>query len=99
MNRTIYIQNGVLAISSRFKPIIQFVKSIRVQVFGALVLIALLIMAVFAEMLLSAYDEKAYSQRVSELQSYGTVIANKIISGGFLSTASVSEADSEILSL
>ncbi len=61
--------------------------------------LTLLIMAVFTEMLLSAYDEKAYSQRVSELQSYGTMIANKIISGGFLSAASIAEADSEILSL
>jgi len=56
-------------------------------------------LSVFTRTILTSYDESAYEQRVSELQSYGTVIANKIISGGYLSVATVAEADSEILPL
>lgn len=60
---------------------------------------SLLVLLAFSRMFLSSYDERAYNQRVSQLQSYGTIIANKIAAGGVVSASTVAEANVEIESL
>ncbi|MCR4777470.1 MAG: HAMP domain-containing histidine kinase [Lachnospiraceae bacterium] len=98
-SQNIFIQNGVLAISSRFKGFIKLVKSFQVQVFLVITVISTLIMVIYLGTLISTYDERAYAFKVSEIQGYGNVIANKIIANGILSVSSVADASAEMSAL
>lgn len=67
----------------------------RVQVFSVFIIIGLIPLYLFSVVVTSAYESKLISQRVDELQSYGTMISNLVISSGYLMDAAVPEVDAQ----
>ena len=72
-----------------------FIKSMRVQVLSVFILVGLVPLYLFSAIITDAYESKLVSQRVDELQSYGTMISNLVVSSGYLIEANVSEVDLE----
>lgn len=70
-------------------------KSMRVQVFGILLCVGLIPIIFLFSMITNTYDTQMVSQRTEELQSYGTVISNLVVSTGYLSGHSSTEVDNE----
>lgn len=70
-------------------------KSMRVQVFGILLCIGLIPIIFLYSMTMNTYDTQMISQRTDELQSYGTVVSNLIVSSGYLSGHASAQVDSE----
>lgn len=70
-------------------------KSMRVQVFGILLCVGLIPIIFLFRVITNTYDTQMISQRTDELQSYGTVVSNLVVSTGYLSGHASSEVDSE----
>lgn len=70
-------------------------KSMRVQVFGILLCVGLIPLLFLFTVIVNTYDTQMLSQRTDELQSYGTVISNLIVSSGYLSGHASNEVDNE----
>lgn len=68
----------------------------RTQTFVVLILIGILPMALSFKGIITSYNEKAYNQRINELQSHGNIIANLLVSTGYLDNTDVSEVNLEI---
>ncbi len=94
MNQNIYIQNGVLAIFSKIKTRLWFLKSVRVHALIALFLIGVLPAITISVILISTYNERAKEDTIIELQSQGNALANLVISSGYL-TSSLPEINTE----
>jgi len=60
-------------------------RSLRVQVFVVTFLTGMAPVILISNILLKAYNSQIISQKTDELQSYGTVISNLILSSGYLS--------------
>lgn len=61
-----------------------------------LLAVGLIPLVVFSLILMSTFRSKAVNQRVSELQSRGTILCNLVISSAFFSNDVTSEVDSEL---
>lgn len=70
-------------------------RSMRVQVFGILLCVGLIPIIFLFRVITNTYDTQMISQRTDELQSYGTVVSNLVVSTGYLSGHASSEVDSE----
>jgi signal transduction histidine kinase len=58
-------------------------------------MIGLIPLYVFSVIVTNAYESKLVSQRVDELQSYGTMISNLVVSSGYLVDHDAEEVDEE----
>lgn len=57
----------------------------RVQVLIVFLMMGLVPLYLFSIIITNAYESRLVSQRVDELQSYGTMISNLVVSSGYLS--------------
>lgn len=64
--------------------VLYFLRSMRVQILGVFLIIGLVPLYVFSFIITNAYESRLVSQRVDELQSYGTMISNLVVSSGYL---------------
>lgn len=60
-------------------------RSLRVQVFFVMFCVGIIPVVLISNILLKAYNSQIISQKTDELQSYGNVISNLILSSGYLS--------------
>ena len=60
-------------------------RSLRVQVFFVMFCVGIIPVVLISNILLKAYNSQIISQKTEELQSYGNVISNLILSSGYLS--------------
>ncbi|HBA97584.1 MAG TPA: two-component sensor histidine kinase [Lachnospiraceae bacterium] len=67
----------------------------RVQVFGILLCVGLIPIIFLFSVITNTYDTQMVSQRTDELQSYGTVVSNLVVSTGYLAGHSSAEVDNE----
>lgn len=74
-------------------------RSMRVQLFVVLLVVGLVPVILFSNIMIHIYDSKLISQRTDELQSYGTVLSNLILSSGYLSGRIATEVDQEAESI
>lgn len=74
-------------------------RSMRVQLFVVLLVVGLIPVILFSNIMIHIYDSKLISQRTDELQSYGTVLSNLILSSGYLSGRVSAEVDQEAESI
>lgn len=74
-------------------------RSMRVQLFVVLLVVGLVPVILFSNIMIHIYDSKLISQRTDELQSYGTVLSNLILSTGYLSGRISTEVDQEAESI
>ena len=73
-----------------------FLRSMRIQVFIVFIIIGLVPLYLFSAIVTGSYESKLVSQRVEELQSYGTMISNLVVSSGYLSDVDSEEVDIEV---
>ncbi len=73
-----------------------FLRSMRIQVFIVFIIIGLVPLYLFSAVITGSYESKLVSQRVEELQSYGTMISNLVVSSGYLSEVDSEEVDLEV---
>ena len=83
MNQNIYIQNGVLVISSKIKDKIKVLHSMRFQILVVLILLGIVPMYIFSWMQISSYKEQSLTEMLSEVEYQGTVVANRLASIGY----------------
>lgn len=69
----------------KLKELWHRMRSLRVQVFTVVFLTGLIPVILITNILLNAYDSQIISQKTEELQSYGNVISNLVLSSGYLS--------------
>lgn len=70
-------------------------RSMRVQLFMVLVVIGIFPVIFFFNIITDAYDSRMVSQRIDELQSYGTMLSNLVTSSGYLTGQEAEEVDQE----
>lgn len=68
----------------------------KAQLFAVLILIGVIPMAIFAWVLIHTYYDEAINQRINSLQSHGDVISNLLVTTGYMTDNTISEANSEI---
>ena len=73
-----------------------FLRSMRVQVLCVLIVIGLVPTYLFFHVISNAYSSNLISQRIDNLQSYGTMLSNMVISSGYLTDQQSSEVEKEI---
>ena len=61
------------------------IRSLRIQVFSVMFLVGIIPVILISNVLLKAYNSQIVSQKTDELQSYGNVISNLVLSSGYLS--------------
>ncbi|BCK00448.1 HAMP domain-containing sensor histidine kinase [Anaerocolumna chitinilytica] len=91
-----YIQNGVLAIFSKIREKLWFLKSMRVHSLLALFIIGIIPLLFFSWEILNTYESTAISQKKAEMQSQGNSLANLLVSSGYLSDPTLEEVNTEI---
>lgn len=69
----------------------------KTQLFIVLILIGIIPVFLFSKILISTYNEKAVSQRISELQKHGSIIANLLVTSGYMADVGNVEVNSEIM--
>ena len=69
----------------KWKSVWYRLRSLRVQVFSVMFLVGILPVILISNILLKAYNAQIISQKTDELQSYGNVISNLVLSSGSLS--------------
>ncbi|MCI8562030.1 MAG: cell wall metabolism sensor histidine kinase WalK [Lachnospiraceae bacterium] len=70
-------------------------RTLRVQVFCVMFLVGIIPLVLISNILLKAYNAQIISQKTEELQSYGNVISNLVLSSGYLSGRESSEVEHE----
>lgn len=68
----------------------------RAQLIAVIILIGIIPMLIFTGVITSSYEEKATDQRISELQNHGTIIANQLISTGYLTNQDIPDVNVEV---
>ena len=68
----------------KWKSVWYRLRSLRVQVFSVMFLVGILPVILISNILLKAYNAQIISQKTDELQSYGNVISNLVLSSGSL---------------
>lgn len=64
--------------------VLYFLRSMRIQVLIVFLMMGLVPLYIFSIIITNEYESKLVSQRVDELQSYGTMISNLVVSSGYL---------------
>ena len=67
-----------------FGRVLYFLRSMRIQVLIVFLMMGLVPLYIFSIIITNAYESRLVSQRVDELQSYGTMISNLVVSSGYL---------------
>lgn len=75
--------------------VLYFIRSMRVQVLSVFIIVGLVPVYLFSAIITDAYESKLVSQRVDELQSYGTMISNLVVSSGYLMDTNAPEVEME----
>lgn len=83
----------------QWEELLYRLRSMRVQLFAVLVIIGLFPVILFSNIIIRAYDWKLISQRTDELQSYGTILTNLVVSSGYLTGQKAEEVDQEAESI
>lgn len=83
----------------QWEELLYRLRSMRVQLFAVLVIIGLFPVILFSNIIIRAYDSKLISQRTDELQSYGTILTNLVVSSGYLTGQKAEEVDQEAESI
>lgn len=79
----------------KWNKFIYYIRSMRIQVFTVVLLAGVLPVLVFSNIITRAYNNRAISQKTDEMQSYGNVISNLVISTGYLSGRNSDEVEQE----
>lgn len=79
--------------------VLYFLHSMRVQVLIVFIIIGLGPLYLFSGLITNAYESKLVSQRVEELQSYGTMISNLVVSSGYLQNTDAEDVDREAMEI
>ena len=69
----------------KWTAIFNKMRSMRIQVFTTMFLAGIIPVILFSNIIIKAYNSQIITQRTDEIQSYATVIANLVLSSGFLS--------------
>lgn len=69
----------------KWKSVWYRLRSLRVQVFSVMFLVGIIPVLLISNIVLKAYNAQIISQKTDELQSYGNVISNLVLSSGSLS--------------
>lgn len=69
----------------------------RTQLFIVLLIMGVVPLIIFSKGILYTYNEKAGSQRINELQKHGNIIANLLVTAGYLVDPGNPEVNSEIM--
>jgi len=96
VSQNIYIQNGVLAIFSRTRSKLWFLKSVRVHVIISFFLIGILPILFFSYEMINTYSKKANDQRIGEIQGNGNSMVNQILANGYMTNADIPEVNTEL---
>lgn len=72
------------------------IKSLRVQSMIVLLLVGIIPMVIFTVILLNTYHSKAVAQRITDLQTRGSILCNLVVSSAFFTNDVSAEVDSEI---
>lgn len=72
------------------------IKSLRAQSMLVLLLIGLIPMVIFTMILLNTYHSKSVAQRITDLQTRGSILCNLVVSSAFFTNDVSAEVDSEI---
>lgn len=86
----------MLVIISKLKEKINVLKSLHIQSMGVLILIGVIPLIIFSLILLNTYRTRNISQRISEIQVRGNVIANLILSSAYFTNEEKTEVDAEL---
>ncbi len=68
----------------------------RVYLLVAFIILGIVPLTIFTNILLNTYEEKAISNRKTELQNQGFMLSNMLYSRGYLATGKDTEVDSEV---
>lgn len=79
----------------KWKKLWYRIRTLRVQVFCVIFLVGIIPLVLISNILLKAYNAQIISQKTDELQSYGNVISNLVLSSGYLSGRDSSEVERE----
>lgn len=79
----------------RWKTIWYKLRSLRIQVFSVMFLVGIVPVILISNILLKAYNAQVISQKTDELQSYGNVISNLVLSSGYLSNQESEDVERE----
>lgn len=79
----------------KWTAIFNKMRSMRIQVFTTMFLAGIIPVILFSNIIIKAYNSQIITQRTDEIQSYATVIANLVLSSGFLSGESSDEVNRE----
>ncbi len=83
-----YIQNGVLDIISKIKKKLRILTSMRVHIMIALMLVGIVPTGILTNLMFDSYTNQSIHDKISNLQTYGTNLANRVIFTGYLSSPS-----------
>ncbi len=75
--------------------IFYFLRSMKVQVLSILILVGLVPLFLLFYIMTDTYENRLISQKIDELQSYGTVISNQVLASGYFLNQDVPEVDKE----
>ena len=78
-----------------FHKVLYFVRSMKVQVLFMLLVIGLVPLFLLFYIMTNSYESRLVTQRVDELQSYGTMISNLVVSSGYLTEQDSPEVETE----
>lgn len=90
------IQSGGWVIILNIKPLLQFIKSLKLQGFLVVLFSAFLPIAVFLFVIAGSYDKNAYESRVAVIREYGNTIVNNIGTIGVVSYDTLADYEAEI---
>jgi len=80
-------------LKEKWKNLWYRLRTLRVQVFCVMFLVGIIPLVLISNILLKAYNAQIISQKTEELQSYGNVISNLVLSSGYLSGRESSEVE------
>lgn len=79
----------------RFETILFRLRSLRIQLISVLIVLGLFPVLFFYNSIIETYNDKLVSQRTDEVQSFGNVLSNLIISTNYFSTNYSEEVEQE----
>jgi len=86
----------VSAIFSRIKNNLKYLNSMRVHMLFVFIIVGVIPLYIFMYTLLDNYEEKAVSNKFSQMQDQITMLSNQIIPTGYLTLVDVPEIDAEV---
>lgn len=80
----------------RFAGFWDKIHSMRVQVFVVMFFVGMIPVILVTNIVIRAYNSQTISQKNAEIQSYGTVISNLVLSSGYLSGGASTDVENEL---